>query len=48
MTYSISLRPRALGEIAAARREYEAVGHGDSLLDELESVTAELPPLDKR
>ena len=31
MTYSLSLRPRALAEI-------EAVGHGDSFLDELDAV----------
>jgi plasmid stabilization system protein ParE len=38
MIYSLSLRPRALAEIAAARRDYAEVGHGDSFLDELESV----------
>ena len=38
MTYSMSLRRRALVEIEAARDRYERVGHGDSFLDELESV----------
>jgi len=38
MTHSISLRPRALAEIAAARDRYGLVGHGDSFLDELEAV----------
>jgi plasmid stabilization system protein ParE len=38
MTYSLSLRPRALAEIEAARDRYALVGHGDSFLDELEAV----------
>ena len=38
MTYSLSLRPRALAEIVAARDRYALVGHGDTFLDELEAV----------
>jgi plasmid stabilization system protein ParE len=38
MTYSLSLRPRALAEIEAARDRYALVEHGDNFLDELESV----------
>lgn len=38
MSYSLSLRPRALREIEAARDRYALVGHGDSFLDELEFV----------
>jgi plasmid stabilization system protein ParE len=38
MTYSLSLRPRALAEVEAARDHYALVGHGDLFLDELESV----------
>jgi plasmid stabilization system protein ParE len=36
MTYSLSLRPRALAEIEAARDRYELVGHGETFLDELD------------
>jgi hypothetical protein len=38
VTYSLSLRPRALAEVEAARDRYERVGHGDSFVDELEAV----------
>ncbi len=38
MSYSLSLRPRALGEIARARDSYARVGHGESFLAELERV----------
>jgi hypothetical protein len=38
MTYSLSLRPRALAELAAAREHYAVVGHGDAFLDEADSV----------
>ncbi len=38
MTYSLSLRRRALAEIEAARDRYALVGHGENFLDELESV----------
>lgn len=38
MTYSLSLRPRALAEIEAARDRYKLVGHGDLFVDELEVV----------
>jgi plasmid stabilization system protein ParE len=38
MTYSLSLRPRALAEIEAARDRYKLVGHGDSFVDELDAV----------
>src|SRR6266513_3170300 len=38
MSHSLSLRPRAIAEIAAARDRYALVGHGESFLDELESV----------
>ena len=38
MSYTLSLRPRALAEIAAARDGYETVEHGDSFLAEIETV----------
>ena len=38
MTYSLSLRPRALAELAAARDRYAFVGHGESFLDEIDAV----------
>lgn len=38
MTYSLSLRPRALAEVEAARDRYELVGHGETFLDELDAV----------
>jgi plasmid stabilization system protein ParE len=38
MTYSLSLRPRALAEIRAARDRYALVEHGDAFLDELDAV----------
>jgi len=38
MNYSLSLRPRALAEIEAARNRYDLVGHGDTFLGEIESV----------
>ena len=38
MTYSLSLRPRALAELAAAGEHYALVGHGDAFLDEADSV----------
>ncbi len=38
MNYSLSLRPRALAELAAARDRYGLVGHGESFLDEVDSV----------
>jgi plasmid stabilization system protein ParE len=38
MSYSLSLRPRSLREIEAARDRYALVGHGESFLDELDSV----------
>ncbi|KAB2882708.1 MAG: hypothetical protein F9K40_23345 [Kofleriaceae bacterium] len=38
MSHSLSLRPRALAELQAARNGYDLVGHGNSFLDELESV----------
>src|SRR5262245_56141586 len=38
MSYALTLRPRALREIEAARDRYALVGHGESFLDELDSV----------
>src|SRR5207249_1208309 len=38
MNYSLSLRPRALAEVEAARDRYALVGHANSFLDELDSV----------
>lgn len=38
MTYSLSLRPRALAEVEAARDRYALVGHRDTFLDELDFV----------
>jgi plasmid stabilization system protein ParE len=38
MTYSLSLRPRALAELDAARDRYALVGQGNSFLDDLEAV----------
>ncbi len=38
MTHSLSLRPRALAEIEAARRKYELVQHGKIFLAEIEIV----------
>ena len=48
MTYSLSLRPRALGEIEAARDRYSLVGHGDSFLDELDAVFEAIRALPQR
>lgn len=39
MSYSLSLRPRALAEIESARESYALVGHGGTFLAELETVT---------
>jgi len=38
MTYSLSVRPRALGEIEAARDGYAPVDHGESFVAEIEAV----------
>jgi hypothetical protein len=38
VSYSLSLRPRALAEIAAARENYALVGHGNTFLAELEAM----------
>ena len=38
MNYVLSLRPRALAEIGAARDGYDSVEHGDSFLAEVETV----------
>ena len=38
MSYTLSLRPRALAEIETARDGYDAVEHGDSFLAEIEAV----------
>lgn len=38
MSYSLSLRPRALVEIASARENYDVIGHGSTFVAELESV----------
>lgn len=38
MTYSLSLRPRALAEIEAARDRYDRVEHGDTFLAEVDRV----------
>jgi len=38
VSYSISLRPRALAEIKSARDRYGLVEHGTSFLDELDLV----------
>ena len=38
MSYTLSLRPRALAEIEATRDRYDAVEHGDSFLAEIETV----------
>lgn len=38
MRYSLSLRPRALAEIEAARDRYDLVEHGGNFLAEIESV----------
>ena len=38
MSYTLSLRPRALAEIEGARNGYERVEHGDSFVTEIETV----------
>jgi plasmid stabilization system protein ParE len=38
MIYSLTLRPRALAELAAASERYALVGHGDAFFDEVDSV----------
>ena len=38
MSYSLSLRPRALAEIEAARDGYDTVEHGDAFFAEVEGV----------
>jgi plasmid stabilization system protein ParE len=38
MSYSLSLRPRALAEVQSARDRYAAVEHGDAFVDDVESV----------
>jgi hypothetical protein len=38
MSYSLSLRPRALAEIASARENYDVIGHGKTFFAELEAV----------
>ena len=38
ISYSLSLRPRALVEIANARENYTLIGHGETFLVELETV----------
>jgi hypothetical protein len=38
VTYQISVRPRALAEIKAARERYALVGHGTSFVAEIETV----------
>jgi plasmid stabilization system protein ParE len=38
MSYSLSVRPRALAEIAAARDRYGLVGHREAFLDEVDTV----------
>ena len=38
MTYSLSLRPRALVEIEAAHSSYDLVEHGSAFLTELATV----------
>jgi hypothetical protein len=38
MTHSLSLRPRAMAELAAARDHYAKLGAGDAFLAEIESV----------
>lgn len=38
MSYALSLRPRALGELAAARDRYALVGHADGFLREVDAV----------
>jgi hypothetical protein len=38
MNRQLRLRPRALTEIERAREGYEKVGHGESFLQELETV----------
>ncbi len=38
MSYELSLRPRALAEIKAAREQYTLVGHGASFVAALETV----------
>jgi hypothetical protein len=41
MNYVLSLRPRALAEIEAARDGYDSVEHGDSFLAEVETSDEE-------
>jgi plasmid stabilization system protein ParE len=38
MSYSLSLRPRALAEIEDARERFALVGHDETFLAELETV----------
>jgi plasmid stabilization system protein ParE len=38
VSYSLSLRPRALVEISSTRENYALVGHGGTFLAELEAV----------
>ncbi len=38
MTYSLSLRPRALAEIERARDRYALVGHAEPFLAEIDAV----------
>lgn len=38
MTYSLSLRPRAMAELEAARERYAKLGYGDAFVAEMEQV----------
>jgi plasmid stabilization system protein ParE len=48
MSYSLSLRPRALAEIEAARDRYALVHHDEAFLDELDSVFAAIQAMPLR
>jgi plasmid stabilization system protein ParE len=48
MTYVLSLRPRALAEIEAARDGYELVDHGESFVAEIETVFEAIKAMPRR
>jgi plasmid stabilization system protein ParE len=48
MRHTLSLRPRALAELADARRRYKLVGHDKGFLAELDSVLEMLQVMPRR
>lgn len=48
MTYSLSLRPRALAEVEAARDRYALVEHGESFVAEIETVFEAMKAMPRR